>query len=450
MVTTSRGTIFGQSTVPGRSAIAVVRISGARAGEVVKGLAGRLLPPRRACLCHLRHPKTGETLDHAVVLWFSGPASYTGEDVAEFQLHGGRAVIDGVLEVLAAWPGLRVAEPGEFTRRAFENGKMDLTEAEGLADLVAAETRSQRRQALRQLDGELGRLYEGWRSVLMNGLALVEAEIDFPEEGLPEALTAPVWHNIRGVIQEIRQHLDDRRRGERLREGLGAVIVGAPNVGKSSLLNRLAGRDAAIVSDQAGTTRDVVEVALDLAGYPLLVADTAGLRRSEDGVEREGVRRARDRASRADLVLARVDAQSWPEIDQATRDVMADDCFVLVNKCDLRPVSGNSEGNGMAIWPISCRTGAGLDELLEGLTGAVRERLDSGAAPALSRARHREALESCVKALERALEGAGTVGRPELAGEDLRHAVAALGRITGRVDVEDLLDVIFRELCIGK
>ncbi len=443
-------TIFAQSTVPGRSAIAVIRISGALAGNVVKRLAGGIPPSRRACLRALRHPKTGEILDRAVVLWFASPASYTGEDVAEFHLHGGRAVVDGVLEVLAAWPGLRVAEPGEFTRRAFEYGKMDLTEAEGLADLTAAETRSQRRQALRQLDGELGRLYEGWRSTLMRGMALVEAQIDFPEEGLPEDLTEPAWDNIRGVLQEIRQHLDDQGRGERLREGLSAVIVGAPNVGKSSLLNCLARRDAVIVSDQAGTTRDVVEVAMDLGGYPVVVADTAGLRRTDDEVEKEGVRRARARASEADLILAMFDARNWPETDPATRDVLPNDGLVVVNKTDLIPGSLGGAPDGRRVWPVSCRTGAGLDELLGALTAAAEERLDPGFAPALTRARHRGALETCATALDRALEGVFVGGTAELAGEDLRHAVAALGRITGRVDVEDLLDVIFRELCIGK
>ena len=443
-------TIFAQSTVPGRSAITVIRISGALAGNVVKGLAGSIPPSRRASLRPLHHPKTGEILDQAVVLWFSGPASYTGEDVAEFHLHGGRAVVDGVLDVLAVWPGLRVAEPGEFTRRAFENGKMDLTEAEGLADLVAAETRSQKRQALRQLDGEIGRLYEGWRETLMSGLALVEAEIDFPEEGLPDKLTAPVWDNIRCVVHEIRQHLDDQGRGERLRQGLSAVIVGAPNVGKSSLLNHLAQRDAAIVSDQAGTTRDIVEVELDLGGYPLVVADTAGLRRTDGGVEKEGVRRARARASEADLILAMFDARSWPEADPATRDILPHDGLMLVNKTDLLPGSLGRGPNGRRVWPISCRTGAGLDDLLGALTAVARDRLDPGAAPALTRARHRGALETCVEALEQAMEEASAGRTPELAGEDLRHAVAALGRITGRVDVEDLLDVVFRELCIGK
>lgn len=434
-------TVFAPATAPGKAAIGVVRVSGPMAGAVVAAVAGDLPPARRAARRRLRDPESGEVLDEAIVLWFPGPGSYTGEDVAEFHLHGSRAVIAAVLGMLAKWPGLRPAEPGEFTRRAFENGKIDLTAAEGLADLVAAQTDCQRRQALRQLDGELGRLYEGWRAVLTRGLAFLEAAIDFPEEGLPENPIDPVWDQIRSVESEIHQHLDDCGRGERLRDGLSAVIVGAPNVGKSSLLNCLVRRDAVIVADTAGTTRDVVEVGLDLDGFPLTVADTAGLRCAGDGVEEEGIRRARKRAGDADLVIGVFDATRWPEREADTEELLGGDGLVVWNKVDLAAVNG-----GEGVWPLSCRTGEGVDLFVAGLSAAVRDRLDPSASPVLTRARHRAALVACAQALERALG----VSAVELAGEDLRAAVAALGRITGRVDVEELLDVIFQELCIGK
>ncbi len=439
-------TIFAPATAAGRAGIAVVRLSGPGAGPAVEALAGDLPPARRASLRSLREPASGAPLDNALVLWFPAPASFTGEDVAELHLHGGRAVTAAVLDALGALPGLRPAEPGEFTRRAFDNEKLDLTAVEGLADLVAAETEAQRRQALRQLDGALGRLYDGWREVLLHGLALAEAEIDFPEEGLPLDLAAKERRKIEDVYTCITQHLEDNGRGERLREGVFVAILGAPNVGKSSLLNLLARRDAAIVAHTAGTTRDVVEVQMDIDGYPATLADTAGLRESADAVESEGVRRALARAADADLKIAVFDAVLWPATDPRTAAVVDDDTLVVVNKIDLHAVPAGVTLGGRRVWPLSCETGEGLAGLVAGLGAEVAGRLQPGNAPALTRTRHRMALGDCARALGSFL-GASA---PELAAEDLRLATRALGRITGRVDVEDLLDVIFAEFCIGK
>ena len=304
-----RDTIFALSSGRPPAAIAVVRISGSRAGEALKALIGKVPAPREAALARVRDPASGEIIDQALALWFPGPNSETGEDVAELQLHGGGAVIAATLAALSRLPGLRPAEAGEFTRRAFENGKLDLTAVEGLADLVAAETEGQRRQALRQLQGALGAPAESWRQRLIQALALVEARIDFSDEAdVPEDLLAPALAIARELEGEIAAALADGRRGERLREGLTVAIAGPPNAGKSTLLNRIARREAAIVSPYAGTTRDVIEVHLDLGGWPVTLLDTAGIRETGDPVEMEGVRRARDRAQGADLVLWVVDA----------------------------------------------------------------------------------------------------------------------------------------------
>ncbi len=458
-------TIFAPATAPGRAAIAVVRISGPDARAALRALAGDVPPPRRASRRRLRTPD-GEALDDALVLWFPGPASYSGEDAVELHLHGGRAVVGAVLEALAALPGLRPAEPGEFTRRAFDNGKLDLTAIEGLADLVAAESEAQRRQALRQLEGALGALYDGWRDELVSALAVMEASIDFADEDLPGDILSSINHNIKGILNGLILHLGDDRRGERLREGLFVAIVGAPNVGKSSLLNRLARRQAAIVSHHAGTTRDVIEVHMDIAGLPVILADTAGLRDSDDGsldeIEQEGVARALARAAAADLKIAVFDAATWPETDERTRYLVDKDTMVIVNKIDIvnniksieqahQPAPGfGARIMDRSVWPLSCRDGDGFEGFLEALEAAVTERLQPGSSLVLTRARHRAALEDCAAALKRFLRADLDGLAPELAAEDLRLATRALGRITGRVDVEELLDVIFAEFCIGK
>lgn len=441
-------TIFAPATAPGRAGVAIIRISGPLADAALSVLTagGPLPPPRRAARVTVRG-EDGEQIDDGLALRFPAPASFTGEDVVELHLHGSRAVIEAVMALLSAQEGLRVAEPGEFTRRAFENGKMDLTQAEALADLINAETAAQRRQALRQMDGALARLYDGWRDRLVRALAHLEAFIDFPDEELPPTAERAIWGSVGELCAEMQAHLDDGHRGERLRDGLHIAIIGPPNAGKSSLLNALARRDAAIVSDIAGTTRDVVDVHLDLGGYPVVLADTAGLREAAETVESEGIRRARARAKQADLRLAVFDGAAWPTLDSHTLSLVDDSALVVVNKADLGTVPDAPTVNDRPALALSVKTGRGVDDLLDRLTRLVADRLSGGAAaPALTRARHRAALAECVEALGRAQ--AADLG--ELAAEDLRLAVRALGRITGRVEVDELLDVIFRDFCIGK
>ena len=443
MQAVSSDTIFALASAPGRAGIAVFRISGPGAHEVFARLCRCDVPlPWQAIRVRLHHPATGEVVDDGLALWFAAPRSFTGEDVVEVSLHGGRASVAATLELLANLPSMRLAEPGEFTRRAFEHGKFDLTAAEGLADLVDAETQAQLRQARRQLDGELGRLYEAWRGRLLGSLAHLEAEIDFVEEDLPDDATAPLRSDISNLIKEIDGHLADRHRGERLRDGVSVAIIGPPNVGKSSLLNMLSKRDVAIVAARAGTTRDIIEVHLDLGGYPVILADTAGLRDSADEVEAEGIRRARARAREADLKLVIYDA-SAPQIDSHIIDLIDENTIVVSNKSDL---AGADLKLGVAALPVSAKTGAGIAELLSRLESEVARRFDTSGAPAITRIRHRAALTDCRDSLNRAL----SAGAPELMAEDLRLATRALGRITGRVGVEDLLDVIFKDFCIGK
>jgi tRNA modification GTPase len=377
----------------------------------------------------------GAAIDDALVLWFANPASFTGEDVAEFHVHGGRAIIEALLAALSALPGLRPAEPGEFTRRAVENGRLDLTRAEAIADLVDAETEAQRRQALRQYDGALATLYDGWRDRLIKASAWAEAAIDFSEEEIPYNVVVKAKAQVAGIEQEISAHLDDFRRGEIVREGLRLAIVGPPNAGKSSLLNALARRDVAIVSETPGTTRDVIEVKLDIGGYPVIASDTAGLRDTHDAIESEGVRRALASADNADLVLLLRDGSQPVDDEWPVHDL------TVWNKSDL---PWPSEPCGLR---ISTRTGDGLDALLTELSRMVRERLERpNEAPPLTRLRHRYALQIAASSLSRAL----AASEPELVAEDIRLTMRALGRITGRVDIEDLLDVIFRDFCIGK
>jgi len=409
-------------------------------------MAGPRAAPRRAALRNIRHPETAELLDQGLVLWFAGPHSETGEDMAEFHVHGGRAVTLAMLRALGAIPGTRLAEPGEFARRAFENGKIDLTQAEAIADLVDAETEAQARQALRQAGGALARLYEGWRAQLIEAQALSEAAIDFSDEGdVSEKATGGARAIVATMAGALRRHLDDNRRGEILREGFHVVIAGPPNVGKSSLLNAIARREAAIVSDEAGTTRDVVEVRLDLSGLPVVLSDTAGIREAEGKVEREGIRRTIARAEAADLVLWMMDATDpQPELPS---DLAAYEQRTLrvLNKIDLTRVKPELRQGWCA---LSLKTGDGLSELVRAIEHEARRRIGAGDAPVITQARHRQQIVACLEALEAHL--AGEAEDLELRAEDLRQAATALGRITGRVDVEDVLDQIFGRFCIGK
>ncbi|MEK9754125.1 MAG: tRNA uridine-5-carboxymethylaminomethyl(34) synthesis GTPase MnmE [Rhodospirillaceae bacterium] len=442
-------TIYALATARGRAGIAIVRLSGADSMATARALSGRDLVVRRAQRVDLRDPAGGELLDHGLAIYFPGPASFTGEDVVELHLHGGAAVVAGVLAALAARPGLRMADPGEFTRRGFLNGKLDLTAAEGVADLVAAETAAQRRQALSQMGGALAEFCDTARARLVSAMARWEAAIDFAEDELPAGLEAEVAAEAAGLAADIRAALADDGRGERLRDGIEVAIVGPPNAGKSSLLNRIARRDAAIVSATAGTTRDVIEVQAELGGYPVILADTAGLRDAADEIEREGVRRALERAERADLRLIVLDGASWPEIDAASRALIGAEAVVALNKFDLLDASAVA-ADGVEAMAVSARTGAGVEALLDRIEAKVAALYEGQAAPVVTRARHREALADALAALERFGASRNRLARPELAAEDLRMAARALGRVTGAVDVEDLLEVIFSEFCIGK
>lgn len=454
-------TIYALASASGRGGVAVLRVSGGEALSGLRALSGlSQIVPRRAQRVQLRDPVSRETLDDALALFFAGPASYTGEDVVEYHVHGGRAVVEGVLSALGRLPGYRLAGPGEFTRRAFENGKMDLTGAEAVADLIAAETEAQRGQALAQMGGALTLLYEGWRARLMRALAHMEADLDFPDEDLPDGVSEAVRPDLEGLAVQMAAHLQDSRRGERLREGIHVAVLGAPNAGKSTLVNALARREVAIVSHLAGTTRDVLEVSLDLGGYPVILSDTAGLRETSGAaegdrhgqIEAEGIRRALARAQDADFRILVFDAQRLPDLDRQTLDLVGGDlsrCLIVFNKCeDLSgaeslPCLGGSEARPLA---IVAKTGQGLEALVCALVDKIRADYVSRETPSLTRARHREAVEACHAGVVRAL----SASLPELVAEDLRLAARRLGQITGRVDVEDLLDIVFRDFCIGK
>ncbi|MDV7339874.1 tRNA uridine-5-carboxymethylaminomethyl(34) synthesis GTPase MnmE [Terasakiella sp. A23] len=440
-------TIYALASGAGRCGVAVIRLSGPHALDVLCKLSNKdIFKPRYAHRVNLVDPLTGDQLDDGLALYFPGPNSFTGEDVVELQIHGGRAVVQSVQEALASFDGLRLAEPGEFTRRAFENDKMDLTAAEGLADLIHAETRAQAKQALRQMDGALGSLYNDWADRILHVLAHFEAVIDFPDEDLPEEVEQGVRAKVDVLKGEIEDHLKDGHRGEMLRDGVRLAIVGPPNAGKSSLLNHLAKREVAIVSDIAGTTRDVIESHLDIGGYPVVVSDTAGIRHSDDVIEVEGIRRAQTTAQQADLKVVLFDSSDWPDLDGKTLDLIDEDCLLVFNKIDKADKPDITDVKGITPLYMSAKSGEGLSDFFKALEKEVAERCMMTGAPALTRARHREALEDCVEALNRFDQ----IDLPELAAEDLRMATRSLGRITGRIDVEDVLDIVFSDFCIGK
>jgi tRNA modification GTPase len=441
-------TIFALSSGRPPTAIAVVRVSGSRAGRALEALAGRRPAPRVATRATLRDCK-GDPIDDAVVLWFPGPKSATGEDVAEFQVHGGRAVLNALFAALASSAEMRPAEPGEFTRRAFENGKIDLTEAEGLDDLIHADTDRQRRQALRQLQGLLGDRARDWRRQLIEISALIEAGIDFvDEDDVPDDLIAPARAKLAELRRQIEETLAASAQSERLRDGLTVAIAGPPNAGKSTLLNRLARREAAIVSPHAGTTRDVIEVHLDLEGYPLTLIDTAGIRETSDPIEQEGVRRARARAAAADLVLWVTEPGGRGEAPQPLADGAP--IWRVRNKADVDGGAGGvvaNPGRGLD-FAISAQRGDGVDALVTALAEFAGRYFGGGEAAAVTRLRHRSILQQAAASLAKAEELTGH--GDELVAEELRSAAHSLGRLLGRVDIEDVLDSIFREFCIGK
>ncbi|MGI9170610.1 MAG: tRNA uridine-5-carboxymethylaminomethyl(34) synthesis GTPase MnmE [Caulobacteraceae bacterium] len=443
-------TIFALATAPGRAAVAVLRISGPGARRVLTALTPETFQARRASVRVLR-AADGTMLDRALVLWFPAPASYTGEDCVELHLHGGVAVVDAVTTALLA-AGLRLAEPGEFTRRAFENGKLDLDQAEAVGDLIDAESAAQARQALGQLEGALGRRYEAWRHALIDALACLEAAVDFPDEGLAADVAEGARSSLAAVLTDLDAGLDDAARGRRVREGYRVAIVGAPNAGKSSLLNNLAGRDAAIVTATPGATRDIIEVPMTVGGFRLIVADMAGIRTGDDLIEAEGVRRARLWAQGADLRLWVVDraagAGMWREAAALARP--GDLC--LLNKADL-PAGADGAATARAAAELGAEAveisllADGAPILEAWLERRVAADLGGGDFPAVTRARHRTLLEGGRDHLQRAL---GALSEPELAVEDVRLALRALERITGRVGPEAVLDRLFASFCIGK
>ena len=449
-IVASNDTIVAPASGAGRAAIAVIRMSGPTPRHVLEALCGGVPPPRHAALRDIGPPH-GPLIDRGLVLWFPAPASFTGEDMAELHVHGSRAVIRAVIDAVLSLGGTRLAEPGEFARRAFENGKLDLTEVEGLADLVQAETEAQRRQALAQFEGSLRKLYDVWRGELLRAQALIEAGLDFADEG---DVISDVCVKADAIVADLRaaiaRHLAERS-GELLRDGLRVVIAGPPNAGKSSLLNALAKRDVAIVSEEAGTTRDVIEVHLDLGGVPVMLIDTAGLREAAGAVEQEGINRALARAGDADLVLWLVDATApqWDAppglvVDKSGQIRPKPALIPVLNKIDL----ATGAGTGREAVRLSAMTGEGLGHLVETLAERAALATESGAGtPPLTRTRHRVELEAAQAALER--YGDRSLS-PELKAEELRLAANHLGRLTGRIDVEEILGAIFAEFCIGK
>lgn len=443
-------TIYALSTVCGKSGVAVIRVSGAeafRAVEAMTSLNAKTLKPRYAYFVKLLHSQTKEVIDNSLLICFAAPHSFTGEDIVELQIHGSRAVINSVIDSLSALANFRLAEPGEFSKRAFYNQKMDLTEAEGLADLIDAETSEQQKYALRQMEGGLKNLYEGWREKLLTLLAHLEAYIDFPEEDIPADITSSMLNDVFKLSESIQSHLQDDNAGERLREGFRVVIVGPPNAGKSSLLNAFAKREAVIVSDIAGTTRDAIDIHMDLNGYPVTFTDTAGLRETEEEIERKGIEIAKSKISDADLVICLFDAekdsvQIFENIEKAFKNKI----IFVANKSDKLTFEQCSNLKKEQILLISAKHQQGVADLLDVISVRIAARFSSGSNLLITRARYREALQNTLQNLQ-----AFSFDKEiELTAEDIRLAARELGKITGRIEVDEILDKIFGSFCIGK
>lgn len=434
-------TIYALASAHGRAGVAVFRISGPAGLAALRSLGvERVLRPREATLVTLKTPAS--TIDQVLAIYFPAPHSFTGEDVVELHTHGSRAVTRLLLEALGGIEGLRMAEAGEFARRAFMYGKLDLAQAEGLADLIDAQTHSQHAQAMRQLGGQTTARVEALRVAILEPLALMEAYIDFPDEEIPESVLTQSTNQVTALRAELADLLDDKGIGEKIRDGLEVVILGAPNAGKSSLLNALARRDAAIVSPEAGTTRDLIEVAMEIGGYAVTLVDTAGIRETSGAIESEGIRRALARAEHADITLQLVDSVT---ISESIKDIEASSngrTLVVATKSDLAPLPDLP----IKVLPISTRTGAGMDALIEALKAKVAESMDGVASPLITRARHRAAIGEALAALTRFDARAPL----ELSCEELRLAAAAIGKITGKIWVDDVLDLVFSRFCIGK
>ena len=443
-------TIYALSTVFGKSGVAVIRISGdkaLKAIELMTDIKVETIKARYAYFTNIYSFPDKRVLDKSLVLYFKAPHSFTGEDIVELQIHGSKAVISGVLSSLSQIEGYRLAEPGEYSKRAFYNGKMDLTQAEGLADLIDAETSEQQRYAMRQMEGGLKNLYEGWREELLQVMAYLEAYIDFPDEDIPQDTVFKLEDTVFKLAHKISDHLKGDNIGERLREGFRVVIVGPPNAGKSSLLNAIVNREAAIVSNIAGTTRDAVDVHLDLKGYPVMFTDTAGLREVEDAIEKRGIEIAYDKIKEADLVLCLFDAsQDSVHIFDNLRKTISDKMLFVANKADCISEDKRQELENSGCIVIAAKPKEGLEKLLNAITTQIESRFTSNSNLLITRARYREALNETLEALQ-----AFNLHKDiELAAEDIRMAARGLGKITGRIEVDDILDKIFGSFCIGK
>lgn len=443
-------TIYALSTVYGKSGVAVIRISGPSALQAITRMTDidvSGIKPRYAYFSKISDIDSRETLDQSLVLYFKGPYSFTGEDIVEFQTHGSKAVINSLMENLSRLPDFRLAEPGEYSRRAFYNGKMDLTEAEGLADLIDSETTEQQKYAMRQMEGGLKNLYEDWRTRLVKILAHLEAFIDFPDEDIPSSVMSDMKNTVFKLEGEINQHLNGDSIGERLREGFRVVIIGSPNAGKSSLLNAIVKREAVIVSDIAGTTRDAIDIHLDLNGYPVMFTDTAGLRETEEEIEKKGIDIAYSKIHDADLVICLFDASlDNVQVFDKIRNSFKNRALFVANKSDkLSPEQcSNLKKSGCLV--ISAKYKDGVDELLQKIGDNIKERFTSNSSLLITRRRYREALKDVVDNLQ----AFGFDKEIELTAEDIRLAARALGKITGRIEVDEVLDKIFGDFCIGK
>ena len=442
-------TIYALSTGPGVSGIAVVRVSGKEAAEVVKRLTGHDLPvPRVATLKKINYINTNNLIDEGVVIWFPGPNSYTGEDLAEFHVHGSRAVVSALHSSISGIKNCRLAEPGEFTKLAFQNGKINLLKAEGIADLVSAETEIQRKQAVEIMSGKSSDKFTSWRAKLLKILAHVEAKIDFPDEDLPKDILDEIQKTSNQVSKEIEKVLDDQKVGERIREGFKIAIVGPTNAGKSSLLNYLSKRDVAIVSEIAGTTRDVIETHLNLDGYPVVVSDTAGIRESKNEIEKKGIKLALNRAEDADLKLIIVDAKSV-DFTSVLKELIDENAILVVNKSDLIAGNINNELKKHDHILVSIKNNLNLDKLILKIKKKLENKFISYGDILITRERHRQHLEQCISHLKNFKNKNGSEDYDKAA-EDLRLATRHLGMIVGKVDVEEILGSIFNDFCIGK
>ena len=442
-------TIFALSSGPGISGIAVIRVSGKNASKVVKKLTGSKLPvPRVATLKKFSKNGDKETIDQGVIIWFPAPNSYTGEDLAEFHVHGSRAVIKAMHSAISKIENCRLAEPGEFTKRAFQNGRINLLKAESIADLISSETEIQRKQAIKVMTGSSSEIYNRWREKLLKTLSYVEAKIDFPEDDLPKDIISKIQKTSNGILNEIKKALDDQKVGERIREGFKVAIVGPPNSGKSSLLNYLSKRDVAIVSEIAGTTRDVIETHLNLDGYPVVVSDTAGIRRSKNEIEKKGIKIALKRAENADLRIVIVSAKNI-EFTRVLKNILTKNSILVVNKSDLIKKKLNIKFKKYDHVLVSIKKDLNLNKLIKKIKSKLKNKFLTSEDILITRERHRQNLINCVHHLEK-FNKKKSVHDFDKAAEDIRLATRHLGMIVGKVDVEELLGSIFNDFCIGK